>query len=686
MSLWEYKVITSGKGGFATPALLETYLNQLGTEEWEIVEFRTQPDNFLAFSGLARRPTQRDWTLEAAAAAAARAEADKLRAEFAAKFQAATNPNQSTPLSKEEEAKVNRDEGFRRPRDTDSDQDPYALDDSAEEAEEIPPEDQLPTFFEAVRPHMRRNQKGPGHSVGIDYLVKKFEMLEDDLMAALLEIGFALPDDEDDKPVYVEYDGDIYWLNVNRRGEVWINTREKPRPVFKTVKATRLTPEDPQSADQSEAQESQHPGEEREPREGREGRESRDQRRNENRARRQEQQRAQQQQQSTEAPAAEAEANAGAAPVETEGSAEGAEAQVAEKPQREQAPAAPLPTGLDLLEKVRPMMRRSRGGWSGTISYLARALRHSEADLVAAMGTIGLVVAQGQGEKAPLVECGPFAYWLNKDGRGGIWINAREARRMRHEQKAASEVDTPVADQAATVPSAEAPEGMVPGETHPVDAATPLHSGDPLPAEPASVADASVAAEQANIAAASALIAVASPVAAVTADAEIPPQVSTKDEPPLPASSVDDAPAEVKIDAVEAEEPAVQLDPPPASLPLAGMRLLLKEFRAGTFAGELCYLAEQISRSPEDVLGILVAAGLKAPEKPRERAVYVEHAGEVFWLNRNAKGELWLNAKASKFSRKDEDDDAGDEDDESTEGEAGAEEKKVRRPRTRRKE
>ena len=40
-----------------------------------------------------RRSTQRDWTLQdaAAAAAAARAEADKLRAEFEAKFKAATS-------------------------------------------------------------------------------------------------------------------------------------------------------------------------------------------------------------------------------------------------------------------------------------------------------------------------------------------------------------------------------------------------------------------------------------------------------------------------------------------------------------------------------------------------------------------------------------------------------------------
>ena len=30
--------------------------------------------------------------------------------------------------------------------------------------------------------------------------------------------------------------------------------------------------------------------------------------------------------------------------------------------------------------------------------------------------------------------------------------------------------------------------------------------------------------------------------------------------------------------------------------------------------------------------------------------MFVEHAGEIFWLNQNAKNELWVNAKASKFA------------------------------------
>src|SRR5277367_5692974 len=108
MAVWEYKVISSGKGGFATPALLESFLNQLGTDEWEIVEFRTQPDNPLALSGLARRPTQRDWTLEDAAAAAARTVVEKLRAEFAAKFKAGTS-SESSGAEKGEEAAADDD-------------------------------------------------------------------------------------------------------------------------------------------------------------------------------------------------------------------------------------------------------------------------------------------------------------------------------------------------------------------------------------------------------------------------------------------------------------------------------------------------------------------------------------------------------------------------------------------------
>src|SRR4051812_41340884 len=155
MSLWEYKVITSGKGGFATPALLEKFLNDLGRDEWEIVEFRSSPDNLLAFSGLARRSTQRDWTLQDAAAAAAKAEAEKLRVEFEAKFKAATS---TTPAGPEERApsfleeKLSGPDDFRKPVDTSRDDDPEAEDEKDDwDKLTAAEEDELPDFFEAIR-------------------------------------------------------------------------------------------------------------------------------------------------------------------------------------------------------------------------------------------------------------------------------------------------------------------------------------------------------------------------------------------------------------------------------------------------------------------------------------------------------------------------------------------------------
>ena len=62
-------------------------------------------------------------------------------------------------------------------------------------------------------------------------------------------------------------------------------------------------------------------------------------------------------------------------------------------------------------------------------------------------------------------------------------------------------------------------------------------------------------------------------------------------------------------------------------------------------------MAGQLHKSAEELLGALSDAGLRVPERSREKPVFAEHAGEIFWLNRNLRGELWLNAKASKFAR-----------------------------------
>ena len=100
----------------------------------------------------------------------------------------------------------------------------------------------------------------------------------------------------------------------------------------------------------------------------------------------------------------------------------------------------------------------------------------------------------------------------------------------------------------------------------------------------------------------------------------------------------------------EIENPKSKIENPPS--PLTALRLVLKETKTGAVAGKIERLAETISQSPDQLLATLTGAGLVVPEKAKDKPVFVEHAGEIFWLNKNAKGELWLNAKASKYADK----------------------------------
>jgi hypothetical protein len=424
MSNWEYKVITSGKGGFASPALLEKFLNDLGQESWEIISFQTQPDNLLAFTGLVRRTTQRDWTLEDAAAAAARAEADKLRAEFEAKFRAASSNAAATAAAEDKadvflaEEKAGSDDGLRRLVDTSRDQDPDAPEDEnggeKDDWDKLSSEDELPTFFEALRPHMRRNQRGPGMSVGVDYLAKKWKLEEADIKGALVECGMQIPADENAKPVFVEFEGDLFWVNINRRGEIWINTREKPQPVFRIVPGTPVA--------EGDAPAEAAPEPRREPR-----REPR--------------------------PAPPAEPSDAGAPEAAES-----------------APAAPK----TFLDRIRGMMRRNRRGhgWSGSFAYLTKALRTDDAGLLAQLAETGLKLKEDGAEKPLFHEENGFLYWMDKNARGEIWINTRRARDGAGE--AATDGGAPAAETAAPE-AAPAPAS----EAEPAPAAAPAPAATP---------------------------------------------------------------------------------------------------------------------------------------------------------------------------------------------------------------
>jgi hypothetical protein len=490
MSLWEYKHITSGPHGFATPALLESYLNQLGKDEWEIISYQTLPTNSLAFNGIARRTTLRDWTLESAAAAAAKVEADKLRAEFAAKFQgntpaAATDAAGDKPASIVDEVAAPED-GFRKLRDTERDGDPDAHEDGDwDEWDNY--DDDLPTFFEAIKPHLRKNQRGPGQSVGIMFLAKRWEQTEADMIGALKECGFVIPEREDDPPEHLEFEGDLYWLNLNNRHELFLNTREKPRPVFRTAQAKKLDPADPAFgllAEEAAAEAAEKAKREAE-RLAREAEQAA--RRAEHEARRAAAQAAAQAAREAAQAAREAGqvADSASAPAPAADTAGGTPAPAGEgQVARPEIPEGPLPQGEDLLAAIRPQMRRNRRGpgYSGSMVYLARAFKHAEADLVAALAGVGLHVPENANEKPVKTTIGGYVYWVNKDSRGGIWINGDEVRGAKPVETPAEPV-APVASEVAVEPAVVVAEAPVVAEPASDSAAEPMSApaAEPVP-------------------------------------------------------------------------------------------------------------------------------------------------------------------------------------------------------------
>ena len=634
MSLWEYKHITSGPHGFATPALLESYLNQLGKDEWEIISYETIGSNTLAFNGVARRTTLRDWTLEGAAAAAAKVEADKLRAEFAAKFagNAASGGGADgageKPTSLVAEHAAGED-GFRKLRDTERDGDP----DAGEEGDDWDNwdnlDDDLPTFFEAIKPHLRKNQRGPGQSVGVTFLAKRWEQSEGDLIGALKECGFVIPETEDAAPEHLEFEGELYWLNLNNRHELFLNTREKPRPVFRTVPAKKLDPSDPAAA--LLAEEAAAEQTEKELREA-----ERVTREAEHAARRAEQEArriaaqaqaqaareaAQAAREAAQAQAAAARAAAIAAAaavgaaaaagtavkadvaspaVVADGAAPVTAVVAAAAPPEAESPVVTValeelpPEAGDFLAAVREQMRRNRRGpgYSGSIPFLARAFKQSEEDLVEMFAAVGLAVPATAADKPVKTGIGEYVYWLNKDSRGGIWINGDEARAPKTADTAVvAATSEPVADAGATGTAAATPEVKPPA----AETVSPVKPVTVPVAEPAVV---------------------------------VPPVI----EPAVAAALA---------------EPVTGTA---SKASLSAVRLLLKPNKRGAnVSAEVSNLAKELGQDLQAFLTVLTDLGLALPATEEHKPSFVEHAGEIFWLNKNPKdGAVWINAKAAK--------------------------------------
>jgi hypothetical protein len=609
MSLWEYKHITSGPHGFATPALLESYLNQLGKDEWEIISYETLPSSPLAFNGVARRTTMRDWTLESAAAAAAKAEADKLRAEFAAKFAgnaaaggAAGDAAGEKPATLVAEHAGGED-GFRKLRDTERDGDPDAHDEGEDWDNWENLDDDLPTFFEAIKPHLRKNQRGPGQSVGITFLAKRWEQSEADMIGALKECGFTIPEREDEAPVHLEFEGELYWLNLNNRHELFLNTREKPRPVFRAVQAKPLDPGDPAAvllAEEAAAEQAEKAKREAE-RLAREAEQAA--RRAEHEARRLAQQAAAQAAREAAAAAAASAENRGqraedGAKTEDGGqrTENGEQVEEVVTVSTEELP----PEAEDFLAAVRAQMRRNRRGpgYSGSITYLARAFKQSEADLVEMFVAVGLTVPETANDKPVKTAIGAFVYWLNKDSRGAIWINGDEVR-------------APKSAAPAVVAAEDGGQRTEGGGQRTEDGGQRTEDGGQRTEGGAQTAEA--------------------------------PVVQTEMEAVAPEPVVEARPVETTATGAFSKETA-----------LAGMRLLLKPNKRGSgVSAEVSYLAKTLGQELQPFLTLISELGLALPATEEHKPTFVEHADEIFWLNKNPKdGSVWLNAKQSKAGAK----------------------------------
>lgn len=471
MATWEYKVLSSGKMGMASMALLEQFLNDLGKQQWEIVNWQTAPDDPLRFTGLARRAILRDWAPDEMPSA------QRNEAELQREREEAEKEREAWKQTIKEEI-----EAFAGVDDED-------------------PEELTDDLFAVLRPMLKRNQRSAGASGSVDYLARRLGQETDDLLGALAEAGLALPEEDEAEPIIVESEGSVFWLNRNQRGEIWVNC--VPKGQFRAASAQPKAREE--RAERARAKFAELAGTD---------------------------------------PAA---ATGPAAP---------------------DSPPEPLPEGDALLEKLRPLMRRNRRGrgLSGSVAFLARALRRTEAELEAALGALGLALPAAPDEKPAFVERGGQLYWLHKNDKDQIWIHSRDAR-----------------DQPADGDEADE------------------SGGERRPDEDTAAAAAETSAET------------------------VPPAA------PLPTGAAALAP-EVVLAAIRPH--------------------FAKNRRGNALSARPAAVAEALGVSQADLVDALVRAGLAVPAEEKDKPVFVENGGEIFWFNRNAKDELWLNAKAKAASRR----------------------------------
>jgi hypothetical protein len=207
---------------------------------------------------------------------------------------------------------------------------------------------------------------------------------------------------------------------------------------------------------------------------------------------------------------------------------------------------------------------------------------------------VGLTVPETANDKPAKTAIGAFVYWLNKDSRGAIWINGDEVRAPKSGGQKTEDGGQKAED----------------GGRNTEDGGRNTEDGGQKAEDAGRKTDE--------------VTEVVEPQVEVVAPE---PVVETKPVKTIPLSK---------------------------DTALAGMRLLLKPNKRGSgVSAEVSYLAKTLEQEFQPFMVLISELGLALPATEEHKPTFVEHADEIFWLNKNPKdGSVWLNAKQSKAGAK----------------------------------
>jgi hypothetical protein len=72
---------------------------------------------------------------------------------------------------------------------------------------------------------MQPKKRGEGVTALVSELAEKLEKSPEVLMAALAAAGLTPPETPKGKPTFAEHGGELYWLNVSAKGDLWLNAK-----------------------------------------------------------------------------------------------------------------------------------------------------------------------------------------------------------------------------------------------------------------------------------------------------------------------------------------------------------------------------------------------------------------------------------------------------------------------------